>query len=103
LLGNSGTFDGVLGDSVNVRTEDRYYLGFDSRYRIGNWRLELSFIYLLGTQRFLGGSEIDFYTILAGLTWTPRFSWAFLADAWESNNRKAQDAWVLINRMIYIF
>ena len=43
------------------------------------------------------------YTILPGLTWTPRFSWAFLDDAWQSNNRSVQDAWVLINRMIYVF
>lgn len=43
------------------------------------------------------------YTIMPGLTWTPRFAWAFLGDAWESNNRNVQDAWVFVNRVIYIF
>jgi hypothetical protein len=26
-----------------------------------------------------------------------------MGDAWSTNDRKAQDAWVLVNRMIYIF
>jgi hypothetical protein len=52
------------------------------------------------------GTEVAFgvrHTIMPGLTWTPRFAWAFLGDAWQSNNRHVQDAWALVNRMIYIF
>jgi hypothetical protein len=272
LTGNGGPFDAVAGDTINIATESRYYLGFDSRYSIGNLRIEPSFIYLLGTRKFsdgtdtkfnayqahmvlfyttgpwlfggkfgyasgnkadddingrgignksdvkgfrplgvdgghvfgqwleiLGSSDVDGtgstqgptspgengifdrfgqirvtakaeykytdvltfegaagsvwtteksgcpaslrigsitgpcggattsagtpafnftgnskyvgtevaaglrYTIMPGLTWTPRFAWVFMGDAWSTNDRKAQDAWVLINRMIYIF
>jgi hypothetical protein len=52
LLIGGGPFNGILGDDTNVATEDRYYIGFDARYRIGNLSLEPSFIYLLGTRKF---------------------------------------------------
>jgi hypothetical protein len=58
-----------------------------------------------GNSRYLG-TEVDVglrYTIMPGLTWTPRFGWAFLGDGLNQNNRKAQDAYILINRLIYTF
>jgi hypothetical protein len=58
-----------------------------------------------GNSRY-AGTEIDVglrYTIMPGLFWTPRFGWAFLGDAWQSQGRNVQDAWTLINRVIYVF
>jgi hypothetical protein len=52
LLLGGGPFNGIIGDATNVATEDRYYLGIDARYRLGNLSLEPSFIYLLGTRKF---------------------------------------------------
>jgi hypothetical protein len=52
LTGGGGPFNGVASDALNVRTESRYYLGFDARYRIGNTSIEPGFIYLLGDRRF---------------------------------------------------
>ena len=52
------------------------------------------------------GWEVDIglrYTIMPGLTWTPRFGWAFLGDAWDTNYRNAQDAWAFVNRVVYTF
>jgi hypothetical protein len=56
LLGGGGPFNGIASDSLNVRTEDRYYLGFDARYRLGNTTIEPGFIYLLGTRKFSAAS-----------------------------------------------
>jgi hypothetical protein len=58
-----------------------------------------------GNSRFLGW-EIDAgvrYSIMPGLTWTPRVAYGDYGDAVSINNRKAQDAWAVINRLIYIF
>jgi len=58
-----------------------------------------------GNSRY-AGTEIDVglrYTILPGLSWTPRFGWGFLGDAFQTQNRNVQDAWVLINRLLYTF
>jgi hypothetical protein len=52
LLIGTGPFNGIVGDAANVTTEDRYYIGFDARYRLGNLSIEPSFIYLLGTRKF---------------------------------------------------
>ena len=52
LTGRNGPFNNIASDSRNVTTESRYYLGFDSRYRIGNTSIEPTFIYLLGTRNF---------------------------------------------------
>jgi hypothetical protein len=52
LTGTGGPFAAITQDSRNVTTESRYYLGFDSRYRIGNTSIEPSFVHLLGTRRF---------------------------------------------------
>jgi hypothetical protein len=58
-----------------------------------------------GDSRFVGW-EVDVglrYTIMPGLTWTPRVGYAGIGDATSANNRNAQDAWMLTSRMIYIF
>jgi len=72
LTSGSGPFNGVQTDSLNVTTESRYYLGFDSRYRIGNTTLEPGFFYLLGTRKFTsataaatGVGDIDYSGIQA--------------------------------------
>jgi hypothetical protein len=67
LTGTGGPFNGIASDSLNVRTESRYYLGFDARYRIGNTSIEPGFFYLLGNRKFSSASaaatgvrELDF-------------------------------------------
>jgi hypothetical protein len=58
-----------------------------------------------GNSRFLGW-EVDAglrYTIMPGLTWTPRVAYGDFGDAVAINNRKALDTWAVINRIIYIF
>jgi hypothetical protein len=57
LTGGGGPFNTVLGGPTNVTTESRYYLGFDSRYRLGNLSIEPTFIYLLGTRNFNSASQ----------------------------------------------
>jgi hypothetical protein len=54
LLGNSGPFHNIQNDATNVTTESRWYVGFDSRYRLGNLSIEPYFVYLLGTRNFCG-------------------------------------------------
>jgi hypothetical protein len=58
-----------------------------------------------GNSRYLGfevaaGAR---YTIMPGLTWTPRLAYADYGKGLNQNGRKAMDAWVLVNRVIYIF
>jgi hypothetical protein len=67
LTGGGGPFNGIASDSLNVNIENRYYLGFDARYRIGNTTIEPGFIYLLGNREFssasarvTGSSQIDY-------------------------------------------
>ena len=58
-----------------------------------------------GNSRFLGWEVAAGmrYTIMPGLTWTPRLAYADFGSALNQNNRKAMDAWLFANRMIYIF
>jgi hypothetical protein len=56
LTGGGGPFNNIASDTRNVRTESRYYLGFDSRYRFGNTSIEPQFIYLLGSRKFSSAS-----------------------------------------------
>ena len=58
-----------------------------------------------GDSRFMGW-EIDAglrYSIMPGLIWTPRVGYADYGSAFDTNNRKAQDAWIVVNRVVYIF
>jgi hypothetical protein len=60
LTDNSGPLHSIQNDPTNVTTESRYYLGFDSRYRVGNLSFEPFFVYLLGTRNFCSpGSLIN--------------------------------------------
>jgi hypothetical protein len=43
------------------------------------------------------------YTIMPGLTWSPRFAVADYGGAYSANNRNAQPAWFFANRLIYVF
>jgi hypothetical protein len=43
------------------------------------------------------------YTIMPGLTWTPRMAYADYGKGLDQNNRKATNAWMFVNRVIYIF
>ena len=58
-----------------------------------------------GNSRYLGWEVAAGvrYTILPGLTWTPRLAYADYGNGLDQNSRKAMDAWVFANRMIYIF
>jgi hypothetical protein len=74
LLGGGGPFNGIASDSLNVATESRYYVGFDSRYRFGNTRIEPTFVYLFGTRKFsaasarlTGVNDTDFNAFQASL------------------------------------
>jgi hypothetical protein len=69
-----------------------------------NWRDESRFNFT-GNSRFLGWEVAGGvrYTILPGLTWSPRLSYASLGDALNQNNRSALDGWIFSNRMIYVF
>jgi hypothetical protein len=55
--GQSGPFNNIQSDPLNVATESRYYLGFDSRYRLGNTSIEPFFVYLLGSRQFTSASR----------------------------------------------
>jgi hypothetical protein len=41
-----------------VTTESRWYVGFDSRYRLGNLSIEPYFVYLLGARNFCGAGTL---------------------------------------------
>jgi hypothetical protein len=43
------------------------------------------------------------YTIMPGLTWTPRLAYGDYGKGLNQNNRKAMDAWFFANRVVYIF
>jgi len=69
IRGNSGPFGAIINDDVNVTTESRYYLGFDSRYRLGNLSLEPFFFYQLGTRNFCApGTQINSRGVLIACT-----------------------------------
>jgi hypothetical protein len=58
-----------------------------------------------GNSRFVGW-EVNAglrYTIMPGLTWTPLVAYADFGKALAANDRKAMDAWAVVNRMIYVF
>jgi hypothetical protein len=54
--GGAGAFSGLVNGTTNIATESRYYLGFDSRYKLGDLSIEPTFIYELGTRKFLSSS-----------------------------------------------
>jgi hypothetical protein len=55
--GGAGAWTGIQNGTTNVSSESRYYLGFDSRYRLGNLSIEPTFIYLLGARYFTSASQ----------------------------------------------
>jgi hypothetical protein len=85
LTGSGGPFNNVANDVLNVRTESRWYLGFDARYRIGNTSIEPGFIYMLGDRKFSAASaaltgvdKIDFDAFQAFLLLEhTRGNWTF--------------------------
>ena len=58
-----------------------------------------------GNSRYLGWEVAAGvrYQILPGLTWTPRLAYADFGKGLNQNGRKAMDAWLFANRIIYIF
>jgi hypothetical protein len=58
-----------------------------------------------GGSRYLGWEVAGGarYTIMPGLTWTPRLSYADYGKGMDQNSRQAGNAWVFVNRVIYIF
>jgi hypothetical protein len=93
LVGNGGPFNAVAGDTINVTTESRYYLGFDSRYRMGNTTIEPTFIYLLGTRNFVDGTNADFRAFETQLVFTHTMGpWLLRAKgAYASGNSAGDD------------
>ena len=57
MTSQSGPFKNVINATQNIANESRYYMGFDSRYRIGNTSIEPTFMYLLGTRNYTGASR----------------------------------------------
>jgi hypothetical protein len=80
-----GSLDGACGGPLNAYGEPIYNFTGNSRFL--GWEVAAGF-------RF---------TIMPGLTWTPRLAYADYGDAFSANNRSAQGAWSFSNRMIYIF
>jgi len=93
LTGSIGPFVAVQGATTNVRTEDRYYVGFDSRYRLGNAQIEPTFIYLFGDRKFTSGRESDFNAFAAQLSLQYTTGpWSFqLKGAFASGNEASDD------------
>jgi hypothetical protein len=54
--GGSSAFTALPSGITNIAQESRYYLGFDSRYRVGDLSIEPTFIYELGTRKFTSAS-----------------------------------------------
>ncbi len=100
LTGTGGPFVAIAQDARNVATEDRYYLGFDARWRIGNTRIEPTFVYLLGERKFTAASaaltgveSTDYDGFLAHLNILhTRGPWLFGAKfAYKSGNEADDD------------
>ena len=77
---------------------------------MGQWAAETTYkgeptFNFTGNSRYLGWEVAAGirYTVLPGLTWTPRLAYADYGSGLNQNGRKAMDAWVFANRMIYIF
>jgi hypothetical protein len=82
----------IQNDSRNVTTEDRYYLGFDARYRIGNTRIEPTFVYLFGDRKFTDGSKIDFSGFMGHFAvGHTRGPWLFEGKFTYKSGNKADD------------
>lgn len=93
LVGGGGPFNGVTGDSINVTTEDRYYIGVDSRFRWGNTSIEPTFIYLFGSRDFVGGADTDYNAFEAQLVLSHTMGpWLLrLKGAYTSGNSAGDD------------
>ena len=92
LTGGGGPFNGIQSDSLNVRTESRYYLGFDARYRIGKTTIEPGFIYLLGSRKFTAAS--------AAVTGVPDIAF----DAFQGHliAEHATGPWLFSGKFVYV-
>jgi hypothetical protein len=99
LTGGGGPFNLVASDSLNVNIENRWYLGFDARYRIGNTTIEPGFIYLLGNREFsaasaavTGSRKIDYNGFQTFLKLSHAMGpWLFSGKAAYSSGNKAND------------
>jgi hypothetical protein len=78
ITGDCGGPETASGDPVYNFTGDSRYLGFEVAAGVR-------------------------YTIMPGLTWTPRLAYADYGKGLNQNNRKAMDAWSLSNRLVYVF
>ena len=99
MTSQSGPFKNIVRATQNVASESRYYLGFDSRYRIGNISIDPTFMYLLGTRNFTSASQaltgqtstdINAYVgnLEASYTWG---SWLFQGRVNYTSGNKAND------------
>jgi hypothetical protein len=99
MTSQSGPFKNVVSATQNLASESRYYLGFDSRYRIGNTSIEPTFMYVLGSRQFTSASQAltgvrntDISSYVANLqvahTWGP---WLFQGRVNYVPGNKAND------------
>jgi hypothetical protein len=99
MLSQSGPAADIPEYFDNVTTESRYYVGVDSRYRIGNFSIEPTFMYLFGTREFSSASQAltgagdtnfsaFFGHLLVGYTTGP---WEFKAKVEYTSGNKAND------------
>ena len=99
MTSNSGPFKNIVRATQNVASDSRYYLGFDSRYRIGNASIEPTFMYMLGTRNFTSASQaltgqtstdISGYVgnLIGTYTWGP---WLFQGRVTYASGNKAND------------
>ena len=99
MTSQSGPFKNIVRATQNVASDGAYYLGFDSRYRIGNTSIEPTFMYKLGTRNFTSASQaltgqtstdISAYVgnLLVTHTWG---SWLFQGRINYTSGNKAND------------
>jgi hypothetical protein len=99
MLNNSSPAKNIPSYFLNVTTESRYYVGFDSRYRLGNTSIEPSFFYLFGNRQFTsasqaltGGSETDFKAFVGNFLVTHTLGpWLFQGRFVYTSGNKAND------------
>src|SRR6266511_4972404 len=97
--GGSSAWTALPSGTTNIATESRYYVGFDSRYKLGDLSIEPTFIYLLGTRKFTSASaavtgfsdtDIRAFETQLNLLYT-RGPWFLAAKGAYTSGQKAED------------
>src|SRR6266511_1952981 len=97
--GGSSAWTALPSGTTNIATESRYYVGFDSRFKLGDLSIEPTFIYLLGTRKFTSASaavtgfsdtDIRAFETQLNLLYT-RGPWFLAAKGAYTSGQKAED------------